>query len=193
MITPGHMVMELAILGRKGRPGNSIPILLGAILPDLSIIGYYIYQRFFEGTPELMIWSIVYYFPKWQNLFDIFHSIPIFLLLAYITLRIKWERVSVFFAGALMHCVVDLPLNSEGAHRHLYPLNNWRLDSPIPYWDPRNFNMVGVMIEIGIVFAAGYWLLLKAEQLWVKNLVKTVWAFYVVGSLWMYLYLHEIV
>jgi len=35
--TPGHAVLNLALLGKRDRPERSLPIVIGAILPDLPI------------------------------------------------------------------------------------------------------------------------------------------------------------
>jgi hypothetical protein len=35
-----------------------------------------------------------------------------------------------------------LPLHHDDGHRHLFPLLDWRFESPISYWDPAHYGKV---------------------------------------------------
>ena len=37
-----------------------------------------------------------------------------------------------------LHAAADLLVHADDAHRHLWPLSDWRFASPVSYWDPRH-------------------------------------------------------
>lgn len=45
MNTPAHAILNLAVLGREQRHHQAAPILAGAIVPDLPIVGFYAWQK----------------------------------------------------------------------------------------------------------------------------------------------------
>lgn len=158
MNTPGHAVVNLLILGKRDRPSLFVPIALGAILPDLPMWLFYAYQKVWLGTPERMIWSESYYLAGWQAFFDVFNSLPLMMLAALVAYGGKSPRVVAFFASMMMHAVCDLLLHHSDAHRHFFPFSEWRLLSPVSYWDPRYYGGVVSSIEILVVVVGASWL-----------------------------------
>ena len=61
MNTPAHAVINLLILGKKEKPQYNLPIVFGGILPDLPMVIFYFYEKFWRGIPEQIIWSESYY------------------------------------------------------------------------------------------------------------------------------------
>ena len=90
MNTPGHVVVNLLLLGKRDRPSLFGPIALGAILPDLPMLLFYAHQKMWLGISEGTIWSESYYLTGWQALFDVFNSLP-FMVLA---VRVAYWRKS---------------------------------------------------------------------------------------------------
>lgn len=138
MNTPAHVIVSgLAVGARPGLRPYWLAITLGALLPDAPMVGFYLWERFVLGVPEMTIWREHYHEPGWQALFDAFNSLP---LAAAAALLAWWMARPAWLALALsvgVHCLADLPLHHHDAHRHFWPLLDWRFRSPISYWDPR--------------------------------------------------------
>ena len=65
MNTPAHAVLNLVLLSRGARPAAPAPVLFGALLPDLPMFLFYLWERLLVGLPEREIWSRAYYEPGW--------------------------------------------------------------------------------------------------------------------------------
>lgn len=146
MNTPTHIAVNLLLLGRQDKDQVITPIILGAILPDLSMFTFYFFEKVILGTPETIIWSQSYYQAPWQNLSALSNSIPLGILGL---LFVSWKRSHwgfLLFSSILLHLLTDLPLHNEDAHRHFFPLSDWRFYSPISYWDPSHYgNIIGIL------------------------------------------------
>lgn len=147
MNTPAHLALSLFIWRAENKWLMVLAISLGALLPDLPMIGFYLYQKML-GTPEPIIWSTLYFEPKWQLLFDVFNSIPLFLVLAGASFLFKFQLGFLLSASALLHLFLDFPLHHDDAHRHFLPFSNWRFFSPVSYWDPRYFGSIVIWVEL---------------------------------------------
>ncbi|MGJ3254392.1 MAG: hypothetical protein ACFE0J_25155 [Elainellaceae cyanobacterium] len=161
MNTPSHAIINLAILGQKSRPEWNRPIVLGALIPDLAMFVFYGWARLIAGMSETQIWDVAYYESFWQNTFDLWNSIP--LALVGISLGVGLGRqkklrslgaaIAIGCASILLHCLEDLLLHREDAHRHFWPLSNVRFQSPVSYWDPNHYGHIFVVFEVGLVLA----------------------------------------
>lgn len=174
MNTPSHAIINLAILGRKSRAEWNWPIVLGALIPDLAMFVFYGWAKLIVGLPETQIWDVAYYESFWQNTFDLWNSIPLALvgigLGVGLGRQTKWRSIGTAIAlcctSVLLHCLADLPLHREDAHRHFWPLSNVRFESPISYWDPEHYGNIFVYFEVGLV------------------LLLSVYVFRLIGSWW---------
>ena len=95
------------------------------------MFGFYLWQRLVEGHGEASIWSDLYFRPEWQNLFDIFNSVPLMLVGLAVAALLRRRASMLFFASMLLHVGLDLPFHVEDAHRHFYPLSEWRFESTL--------------------------------------------------------------
>ena len=127
---------------------GALLVTLGALMPDLPMLGFYAYQRVFLGTPESVIWADAYFRPSWQLLFDLFNSIPLLALAALLAWRAGATPALAFLLSMLLHCLADLPLHNDDAHAHFLPLSDWRFRSAISYWDPRFYGRVAAGLEL---------------------------------------------
>jgi hypothetical protein len=153
MNTPAHAVLNLVLLGATKEPRRAAPVLAGAVVPDLPMVVLYAYERL-RGMPEAWIWRTAYYDPRWQMGIDALHSFPLILALLGAALFLGWPRVVLLGASMMLHATVDFFLHHDDAHRHLFPLLDWRFASPVSYWDPRYFGNVTAPLEaIGVVAA----------------------------------------
>lgn len=154
MNTPSHLILNLAILRRSQLPVGTWSILSGALIPDLTIFGFYGWTRWAEHLPESVIWRQTYYSEPWQTLFGLSHSIPLALLGLGLSLGLKRRLWSLLFASMVLHQLEDLPLHHDDAHREFLPITNQAFISPISYWDPAHFGAAGAFIELSLVLFA---------------------------------------
>ena len=189
MDTPAHAVLNLVLLGREGAPARTMPVFAGAVLPDLPIVGFYVYERAIRSMPERWIWSTGYYDHRWQAVFDLFHSLPLIVAGLLLALRFGVPRFALAFASMGLHALADLLLHHDDAHRHFFPLSNWRFASPVSYWDPRHFGHLVAPLE-GIAVLAGCALLARRfRSTRSRGVVACLAAMYVVYlsyALWMW-------
>lgn len=154
MNTPAHVVVCLAALGGGARRRHAGAIAAGALVPDLPMFVFYLWQRLWVGLSEMAIWREAYFRDAWQDFFDLFNSIPIAAVLALAARAARREGVALFFASMLVHQLVDLPLHVEDAHRHFFPFTDWRFASPVSYWDPAHYGALGSGLELVAVLVA---------------------------------------
>ena len=158
MNTPSHIVINLALLDKSNNSSRVFPILLGTLLPDLPIFILFFQAKFIAGVPDRIIWEEIYFRDDWQLFIDIFNSIPIivfFFLVAMVFLKGNLRYfLGLLFASMFLHALLDLPLHNDDAHRHFYPLSNWRFISPFSYWDIRYHAEQIVAFELALsIFA----------------------------------------
>lgn len=154
MNTPSHAIINLFLLGKQSLPQANLSIFLGAILPDIPIFLFYGWAKLIARQSEKQIWSESYYKPLWQTIVAIFHSIPLALLGWLIADYFHWEIVEIFFISLVLHSLGDLPVHNDDAHRHFFPLSNYRFISPISYWDRQHYGAIVSLIELSLVLLA---------------------------------------
>ena len=85
------------------------------------------------------MWNELYFAPPMQNLIAWFNSIPIYGVLAligYVARSKTWGKLLLYFSlAALIHIAGDMPVHSDDAYRHFWPISDWRFYSPLSYWD----------------------------------------------------------
>jgi hypothetical protein len=151
MTTPAHAVLNLLVLGGGHRRILWLPIFLGSLLPDVPMLGFYFLQRVILREPESYIWSHVYFQPNWQALFDIFNSFPLIVVGLIVAYWVRSDWLQVFFLSIGLHCMADFLLHHDDAHRHFLPLSDWRLLSPVSYWDHRYYGQYVTWAEMALV------------------------------------------
>lgn len=193
MNTPGHLVLNFAILGSGKKPRNYFPIAIASILPDIPIFIFYIYQRYFLDMPDILTWGVIYYSPEWQDLFDLFHSFPIAVAGFLIFQIFGFEKTAIIFAAIGMHSVFDIFVHAEDAHRHFFPFIGWRFESPVSYWNPRHFGLLGAAIEIILVSAAALIVFKRDPAKWIRYLLTLILLFYFAGTILLVLFFNEVI
>jgi hypothetical protein len=153
--TPTHAALNFLALGRvRGAPRGWI--LLGAVLPDLPMLAFFLFESAIRHEPMDRIFAVLYFEPGWQVVFDAFHSIPIFLLLGAWSLRRRTRAGEFFAASLLLHSLVDWPTHLEDAHAYFWPILRRPLPGIVSYWHPGSWFWI---LETAIVVAAlGTWL-----------------------------------
>ena len=163
MNTPAHAIANLLLFRKSIRETHAVAIVAGALLPDAPMLLFYLWARL-SGMHERAIWRDGYFDPGWQALFDAFHSFPLLGLAWLLAWRARMQALSLFFASMVMHSLFDFPFHHNDAHRHFWPLSDFRFASPVSYWDPAYYGQYVSALELLVVMAGGAWLLRTAES-----------------------------
>jgi len=178
MNTPAHAIINLLLFGKKHRKTHSVAIVLGALIPDLPMLLFYIWEKI-QGVSERVIWGDLYHQAAWQDFFNAFHSFPLLALACFAAWRAKLSVWTMFFGSMFCHSLFDFPVHHSDAHQHFFPFSDYRFISPISYWNPDYYGLWVGGVEI-LVMLVGSAYLLHSSQ----SIVKTRW---VVGVLSVYL------
>lgn len=150
MHTPGHVLLNLSLLGCV--TGFESAVIAGAVLPDVPIVILYLRERL-RGTPTETIWSVCYQQPHWLAIIHLGHSIPLALVGIALCSLFHIRFAVDFFVSMLCHALCDFPLHARDAHRHFFPLSNYRFISPWSYWDVQHHGRLVAFIECLVVLA----------------------------------------
>ena len=181
MNTPGHYILNLALLGKTIGSKNNIAIAIGAVLPDLPIFVFYFVTKFIYKMPESKIWSQAYYEPGWQNTVALFHSIPLAALGAVIFYYLDSKPGMILCISMVCHSLLDLPVHNDDAHRHFFPFSDYRFISPFSYWDTRHYGKYVAFIEMALVVGVNPIAIDLLNSPWTKGIVIAIDLFYVFG------------
>lgn len=158
MNTPSHAILNLALLIDPPLGPATLPIVLGATLPDVPMFALYFWAKLIRRLPERQIWTQTYYKPFWQNLTHAFHSIPLTLIGWLIAYYCEWQEIQIICISAVLHSLFDLPVHNNDAHRHFLPFSNYRFISPISYWNPKHYGRIVAKVEVLLVLIATLYL-----------------------------------
>ena len=146
MQTQTHLLLASAALGRSATRGEHAAILGGALLPDLSIFALAGWAAM-RGVPGEVVWSQMYWAEPWQALSAVSNSVFVWGLVAAAGWAAKRRWLVLLGYAALLHVLFDLPLHADDAHRHFWPLSDWRFVSPVSYWDPAHHGRIAGLVE----------------------------------------------
>lgn len=150
----------------RGRWSRYWPaVLSGAVIPDAPMFIFFLWEKFVVGHAEDQIWSQSYFQPAWQNSFDLFNSLPLIAIAIGISAWRRGLHAVALFASMAAHCVADLLLHHDDAHRHFLPFSQWRFRSPVSYWDPRYYGQIFSLVELVLVLVCVAMLLGSARSL----------------------------
>jgi hypothetical protein len=149
--TPTHVLTAVALLTKPQDRRRNWAVLVGGILPDLSIFALVGWARMVENIPHRQIWREIYWQEPWQTLGAISNSFVIWGLLAVIAWYLG-ARVLLFLAvAAIVHLCLDFPFHAADAHKHFWPLTDWRFHSPLSYWDKHHHSRWVGLFELSLV------------------------------------------
>ncbi len=192
MNTPAHILVNLALLSngrlsRQATPRAGVWITAGAVLPDLPMFAFFVWQRAILGEPPSVIWGEAYFRDSWQLFFDVFNSIPLALLGLALSLWTSRSGWALLFASVLLHCALDLPLHHDDAHAHFLPFSAWQFESPVSYWDPRYNGRIGAGAEVMAVLLCSARLWRGSPALWSRALLAAACVLSVAGYVALYM------
>ena len=140
MYTQAHILFNYFAIKQKNH--KFWPwIIAGALVPDSPMFVFYFIEKFIIGSSEKLIWSERYFLDGWQDFIDCFNSLPIAMVLLLIFYFLKKKYLILFAVSMILHLLMDLPLHHDDAHRHFFPLLDYRFESPVSYWDPRHYGV----------------------------------------------------
>jgi hypothetical protein len=176
MNTPAHVIAGLWAVGHGQR--SWAPVVAGSLLPDLPMFFFYAWQRGWLGRPDAQIWSTRYFEADWQLFFDAFNSLPAVIVGLLVARWLGSPGLRLFFLSVGLHCVLDLLVHHDDAHRHFLPLTNWRFESPVSYWDPAHFGRMLAPLEAAFAMIGAALLVRSREPLPVRWLAGSTLAAY---------------
>ncbi len=139
MNTPAHGILNLIVLDHsKGTKSLTLPIALGAILPEAPILLFWFVQKFVLSKPEALIWAVLHDRPAWQLSVDLLNSIPLILIALLISAWMKHPWLTSLFASMGLHLLCDLPFHGKEALDHLLSFNHWQFEYCISYRESAN-------------------------------------------------------
>ncbi|AFY40254.1 hypothetical protein Lepto7376_4125 [[Leptolyngbya] sp. PCC 7376] len=151
MNTPSHYVINLALLGNTVAPNANVAITLGAIAPDAPIFIFYAVAKFIYRLPEQQIWSEAYFSAPVQFWVSLGHSFPVAIAGLLLSIYFEWRLGVAFFASMIGHSLLDIPVHHDDAHRHFFPLTDYKFISPLSYWDINHHARIVAGFELAFV------------------------------------------
>lgn len=186
MNTPGHAVANLVLLGRRANPEWNVPVVLGAVAPDLPMFVLAFVATVILRQPQHQIWSETYFQPGWQMAADAFHSFPLLLAALAVTTALGRPRAQRFVASMLLHSCGDVFVHGTDAHRHFFPLSDYQFVSAISYWDPTHHGTAVFILEAMVAIASSLYALRVVRSRWGRGLLIATAGTYIsaVVALW---------
>lgn len=163
------MLTAAALLTKSGDQRRNWAVLAGGLLPDLSIFALVGWARFVENQPHRQIWRETYWQEPWQTLSAVSNSFVIWGCAALLAYWLGWRIVMFAAAAMLVHLSLDFPFHASDAHKHFWPLTDWRFHSPLSYWnDHHHARWVGAL-ELALVLASMAVLWQRFHSYWVRG------------------------
>lgn len=178
MNTPAHAIINLLIFRKTDRETHVLAVVAGALLPDAPMLIFYAWAKL-SGLTERTIWRNGYFDAGWQSVFDTFHSFPLLALAWLVAWRARMTALTVFFASMFVHSLFDFPVHHDDAHRHFFPLSDFRFFSPISYWNPSWHGQIVGAVELLTIVAGSVWLLKTAHTPLLRNTVSAMLFIYI--------------
>ncbi len=186
MNTPSHYVLNLVLLRKTIAPNANVAIAIGAITPDLPIFIFYAIAKLIYHLPERQIWSETYYTAMVQFWVSLGHSIPIAAIGLCLSFFYHWHFGIAFFASVICHSLLDFPVHNSDAHRHFFPLSDYKFISPFSYWDINHYGKTVAFIEILLVIIATPLAIYLLKNSFTKGIIVAIDLVYIIGYLKLY-------
>lgn len=185
MNTPSHAIYNLAMWGKASSKDDRLPVFLGAIAPDIPMFAFYAIAKL-AGLPDSYIWRDLYFQGWVQDVLAPFHAIPLIGLGLAIALRRKARAWIAFFGSMMAHVLFDFPVHHADAHRHFFPLSNYRFISPVSYWDPEHYGSIVAPLELLSVLMLTCYLYGSVRSRFGRGLLLSTNAVYLAGCVYFY-------
>ena len=155
MRTFSHAIIVAAI-GKRAEVGRGslFAFVIGSVLPDVPLGVLTLLA--IVNTPDMS--SAMTYMdqaytssPLWIALHNTPHSFVVMGLLSvlgYVLIRRRWGRWLLWYAaGATLHIAIDIATHAGDGPMFLYPLSDYRFNSPVSYWNPAYYGRAFTAFE----------------------------------------------
>lgn len=146
MQTQTHILLALALLSKRGAPVRNWAVIAGTMATDAFIYIGFIGYVGLQGQSAQVFFRDTYFDPLMQFWSALSNSLPLDAALAtagFAARKTKLGRLLFVFALAgLTQSLIDFPVHADDAHRHFWPLTDWRFISPVSYWDPAHYGRI---------------------------------------------------
>ena len=174
MNTQSHAIISYYIV-RKGLeqrsflpPAINTVLFCGGLAPDFPLYIFFGWYTAIQPASQQVIWRELYFRQDWQVIFDLSHSLPMWIAAGLIFWYFKLARSSLFCLAAGLSALQDFLVHHGDAHAHFYPLSSFRFQSPVSYWNPKHYGHYFSIIEIVLSVAAGVWIYKRLQSRWGK-------------------------
>ena len=160
MNTLTHALVGAAVFGRPQLTAGLISVtLIGAVVPDLSIVIMVIWEVGVNGLSQQELWGQAYYRDPWVTYSAFTNSFFVFGGLALLGLWRRWPWMLAFAGTAVLHFVGDIFLHYDDGHAHFWPVSLCVFYSPVSYWDPARGGIwwTGIEMVLALVLAIMAW------------------------------------
>ncbi|GAA6158514.1 hypothetical protein NBRC116589_06880 [Ruegeria sp. HU-ET01832] len=135
MNTPAHLLIGAAVFARPPQGRILRAVLIGSVLPDLSLYLMAGVSLFILGIPEQVVFGRLYYSDAWQTVFAIDNSFLVWGLALVVALWVGARPVVLGASAGLLHLITDFVLHAGDGRPQFWPISNWVFHSPVSYWD----------------------------------------------------------
>ena len=181
MITPSHIIYNLALLREPGNRTRNLAVVAGAMVPDLLTYIFFFLTYFVFGYSMSEIWDDMYFNSEWRVFINATHSLILWPLGAFIAYLWHKRTAMFFFLSSTVHVVFDFFVHTDDAYAHFWPLTDWRFISPVSYWNPAEYGHIVGLLDCIIILGLLIYLYQTTEQKYVR------WSFVVLGILYILL------
>ncbi len=187
MNTQTHLLVAAALFAKPGHSLRNAAVVVGSFIPDAAIYTLFVWSKI-AAIPEQKVWDELYWQEPWQSWTAAGNSIPLYLLVLVLGIVALRAHRSVFLFGLLMtffaaaalsHIAGDFPVHVDDAHRHLWPMTDWKFISWISYWHPNHHGGIFSVLEMMLGLVLAVILFRRFNALWVQTLLALVCAAYI--------------
>lgn len=154
MNTPAHLLLGVALFGRKEVPRSGWAAALGSLVPDLSLYLMAGAALFALQIPPERVFGELYFSDAWQTVFAIDNSFVIWGMILLVAVWFRNSLAIAFAGGGLVHMATDFPLHNDDARPHFWPLTDWVFASPLSYWDSGHHAAAVVPVLVCVAMAS---------------------------------------
>lgn len=172
MITTTHIVTNALIAARrKGGTSKALEssaakwFVFGGLAPDLGLYaltaGAAIYfpltsDMSLQDAMQHAFGELFFNDPAWIAIHNSLHSPVVLMGLAAASYVAKKRNALAFAAGALLHTAMDIPVHHDDGPLVFFPFNwDFRVQSPVSYYDTDHFGSFVAPIDFGITIVGG--------------------------------------
>ena len=172
MRTFSHALINASLgTASKLKRTDIIAVACGAVLPDMPLLLLSSITMLLSPSWDIGMARVHESYatnPWWIALHNLPHSLVVLTLLSvtsYLVIQRVWGRY-IFLASisALMHTFIDIFTHATDGPYIFFPVNMWRFESPVSYWNSTYYGTAFTVFEISLDIALAIYLLFKIRH-----------------------------